>query len=82
MILSQERQCTQEAAAAGRQLELEKKATSLAGQERDIALKERDLARDQAVEWEQMYKIATKKPSKTCRVLSAIFTLGIYQCRP
>lgn len=56
-----------------RTVDLEKKATALAE-------KERDLYKDQANTWQQMYKVATKKPGWTC-ILKRIVTLGLGRCK-
>lgn len=56
-----------------RALELERQATALAHGERD-------LAREKAVLYEDLYRSVTKKPGIGCRILRAI-TLGIHRCR-
>jgi hypothetical protein len=82
LIDSERSQCEKEKEASAKLLDAEKRSTEATIKERDLAIKERDLARDQASTWETMYKVATKKPSMTCRILSGIFTLGIYRCKP
>lgn len=56
-----------------RALELERQATGIAQQERD-------LAREKATLYEQMYRSVTKKPGIGCW-LGRIFTLGIHRCQ-
>lgn len=63
---------TRERESWERALELERQATGLA--ERD-----RDLAREQAELYEQLYRSVTKGPGVGCRILRAI-TLGIHTC--
>jgi hypothetical protein len=53
-------------------LELERKATALAELDRDMQ-------KDKAVLYEQLYRSATKKPGVGCRIARAV-TLGIYAC--
>ncbi len=55
-----------ERANAARALELEKEATAVAQRERDVAIRERDLAADKAAFYEAAFKSATKKPSRWC----------------
>jgi len=69
-----------ERANAERALEIEKEATAVAQRERDLALRERDLAADKAAFYESAFKSATKKPGLGCRIFSAVFTLGTYRC--
>ena len=82
LIETERGQCAKEKEAADKLLDAERRSTQATAQERDLAIKERDQARDQAATWKSMYEIATKKPSLTCRILSGIFTLGIYRCKP
>lgn len=56
-----------------RALELEKQATELAN-------KERDLYKDKAETYEQLYRALTKKPGFGCWV-KRIFSLGIARCQ-
>ncbi len=55
-----------ERANAARALELEKEATAVAQRERDLAVRERDLAADRASFYEAAFKSATKRPSRWC----------------
>jgi hypothetical protein len=57
---------------ADRALELERKAT-------ELAEKERDMQKDKAALYEQLYRSATRKPGVGCRIARAV-TLGIYAC--
>ncbi len=56
-----------------RALELERRATGLAEQERDLALA-------RAAFYEDLYRGVTRGPSIGCRILRVI-TLGIHRCR-
>ncbi len=55
-----------------RSIELEKQATGLAKQERD-------LANEKATMWEQLYKAVSKKPGVGCRIWRFL-TAGIHRC--
>jgi len=57
---------------ADRALELEKQATGIAERERDLQKEKADL-------YEQLYRSVTKKPGAGCRILRAL-TLGIHRC--
>lgn len=81
-LLEERAQCTKEKTAADKELQAEKRLSEVTTRERDLAIKERDLEREQKETWKRMYEIAMKKPGLRCRILSAIFTAGIYQCRP
>jgi 3-methyladenine DNA glycosylase/8-oxoguanine DNA glycosylase len=65
-------QDAREKANAERALELEQQATGIARQERD-------LAREKAALYEQMYRSLTKRPGVGCWV-KRIFTLGMARC--
>jgi hypothetical protein len=65
-------QDSREKANADRALELERKATAIAEQERD-------LQKDKAALYEQLYRSVTKGPGVGCRILRAI-TVGIARC--
>jgi len=56
-----------------RALELERRATGLAEQERD-------LAREQAALYENLYRGMTRGPGIGCRILR-VLTLGIHRCQ-
>ncbi len=56
-----------------RALELERRATGLAEQERD-------LARERASLYEDLYRGVTRGPGIGCRILR-VLTLGIHRCR-
>lgn len=56
-----------------RALELERRATGLAEQERD-------LAREQAALYEDLYRGMTRGPGIGCRILR-VLTLGIHRCQ-
>jgi hypothetical protein len=64
---------TRERESWERALEVERRATGLAA-------RERDLAREQAELYEQLYRSVTKGPGIGCRILRVI-TLGIHRCR-
>lgn len=66
-------QDAREKASYERALEIEQRATSIAEQERD-------LAREKAALYEDLYRAVTKKPGIGCRILR-VFTLGIHRCR-
>jgi hypothetical protein len=55
-----------------RALSLEKQAT-------ELAYKERDLYKDKAITYEQLYRALTKKPGFGCW-LKRIFSFGIVRC--
>jgi hypothetical protein len=63
----------QEQLGNAKALEIEKQATSL-------AQKERDLQKERADMYEQLYKSVTKKPGVGCWIWR-ILTLGIHNCR-
>jgi hypothetical protein len=65
-------QDAREKANADRALELEKQATAIAQQERD-------LQKEKATLYEQLYRSVTKGAGIGCRILRAI-TLGIHRC--
>ncbi len=69
-----------ERANTARALELEKEATAVAQKERDLAIRERDLAADKASFYAAAFKSLTKKPGLGCRIFSAVFTLGMHRC--
>lgn len=81
-ILEAQDQCAKERAAAERELQAEVRISEATTKERDLAIQERDLEREQKETWKRMYQIATAKPSLKCRIFSAMLTLGIYQCQP
>jgi hypothetical protein len=62
-----------EKANSDQALELEKKAT-------ELAQKERDLAKDQATFYKDLYQSVTKKTSLKCKI-ARVLTLGIYRCK-
>ena len=61
-----------ERANSDRALELEKRATGIAERERDLHKEKADL-------YEQLYRSVTKKPGVGCRILRVV-TLGIHRC--
>lgn len=65
-------QDAREKANADRALDLERQATAIAQQERD-------LQKDKAALYEQLYRSVTKKPGVGCRILR-VLTLGIHRC--
>jgi hypothetical protein len=65
-------QDAREKAIADRALELERQATGIAQQERD-------LAKDKAAMYEQLYRSLTKGPGVGCRIMRVV-TAGIYRC--
>lgn len=66
-------QDARERATWERALELERRATGLAEQERD-------LAREKAALYEDLYRGVTRGPGIGCRILR-VLTLGIHRCR-
>lgn len=66
-------QDAREAATWERALELERRATGLAEQERD-------LAREKAALYEDLYRGMTRGPGIGCRILR-VLTLGIHRCQ-
>jgi hypothetical protein len=40
-----------------------------------------NLEKERSKFYEDMYKLVTHKPGLRCRILSAIFTLGMYSCK-
>lgn len=66
-------QDARERATWERALELERRATGLAEQERD-------LAREKAALYEDLYRGVTRGPGIGCRILR-VLTLGMHRCR-
>ena len=72
-VTRDQEQDVREKANADRALELERQATA-------IVMKERDLAQEKAILYEQLYRSVTKGPGVGCRILRVV-TLGIARCK-